>query len=107
METVDGLNRKVLPNILLIQLLEIIIIYQEYSKQQGGEGVETLSIWAFSTENWEREKREVDELLGVIERGIDSFYLASQRDKYQFRFIGRTDRLPRKMESKILELEEE
>jgi len=71
------------------------------------EGVETLSIWAFSTENWGREKREVDELLGVIERGIDSFYLASPRDQYRFRFIGRTDRIPRRVETKILELEEE
>lgn len=71
------------------------------------KGVETLSIWAFSTENWGREKREVDELLGVIERGLDSFYLASPRDQYKFRFIGRTDRIPRRMETKILELEEE
>ena len=69
------------------------------------EEVETLSIRAFSTENWEREKREVDELLGVIERGIDSFYLASSRDKYKFRFIGRTDRIPERMASKILELD--
>ena len=71
------------------------------------EGVETLSIWAFSTENWDREKREVDELLGVIERGLDSFYFASSRDKYRFNFIGRTDRIPRRMEAKILELEKE
>lgn len=71
------------------------------------EGVETLSIWAFSTENWDREKREVDELLGVIERGLDSFSLASPRDQYKFRFIGRKDRIPRRMETKILELEEE
>lgn len=71
------------------------------------EGVKTLSMWAFSTENWDREKKEVDELLGVIERGLDSFYLASLRDQYQFRFIGRTDRIPRRMEAKILELEEE
>ncbi len=71
------------------------------------EDVETLSIWAFSTENWDREKREVDELLGVIERGLDSFYLASPRDRYRFRFIGRTDRIPRRMETKILELEKE
>ncbi len=71
------------------------------------EGVETLSIWAFSTENLNREKREVDELLGVIERGLDSFYLALPRDRYRFRFIGRTDRIPRRMETKILELEKE
>lgn len=70
-------------------------------------GVETLSIWAFSTENWEREKREVDELLGVIERGIDSFYLASQRDQYKFKFVGRTDRLPKRMKAKAIELERE
>lgn len=71
------------------------------------EGVETLSIWAFSTENWDREKREVDELLGVIERGLDSFYLASSRDQYQFRFIGRRDRISKRIEKKMLELEEE
>jgi len=71
------------------------------------EGVKTLSIWAFSTENWGRDKREVDELLGIIERGIDSFYLASSTDKYKFRFIGRKDRIPKRIEKKISELEKE
>jgi undecaprenyl diphosphate synthase len=71
------------------------------------ERISILSMWAFSTENWNREERETEELLGVIERGIDSFYLASARDQYRFKFIGRKDRLPRRMETKMIELEEE
>ncbi len=71
------------------------------------EGIETLSIWAFSTENWKRDKREVDELLGVIERSIDSFTLAAPRDQYKFRVIGKRENIPSRMELKIRELEEE
>ncbi|MBS3071837.1 di-trans,poly-cis-decaprenylcistransferase [Candidatus Pacearchaeota archaeon] len=71
------------------------------------EGVDTLSVWAFSTENWRREKKEVDELLGVIERSIDSFILAAPKDQYRFRVIGRRDNIPSRMEMKIRELEEE
>ena len=71
------------------------------------EGIETLSMWAFSTENWEREKREIDELLGVIERGLDSFILAAPRNQYNFRVIGKRENIPNRMEQKIKELEEE
>jgi len=71
------------------------------------EGIETLSIWAFSTENWKRDRREVNELLGVIERGLDSFTLAALRDQYKFRVIGKRENIPRRIESKIRELEKE
>ena len=49
----------------------------------------------------------MDELLGVIERGIDSFVLAASRDQYRFRVIGKEENIPYRMQSKIQELEDE
>lgn len=70
------------------------------------EGVDTLSIWAFSTENWQRSKREINEILGVIERGIDNFIQSSQKDRYKFKVIGKRECLPSRVVDKIEELEE-
>jgi undecaprenyl diphosphate synthase len=34
------------------------------------QGVEFLTLWAFSTENWNREKSEVDGLMGIFRDGL-------------------------------------
>jgi len=58
-------------------------------------GVEYLSLYAFSTENWQRPAREVDGLMTLLRR-----YLASELDKMmkheiRLRAIGNLRRLPR------------
>ena len=57
-------------------------------------GIEYLSLFAFSTENWGRPPREVDGLMKLLRR-----YLASELDKMmkheiRLRAIGNTRRLP-------------
>lgn len=67
------------------------------------EGVKVFSIWAFSTENWKRNKLEVKDLFNVIERGLDS--CIAEKKKYFFKVIGRRDRIPKSTLKKIEELE--
>lgn len=58
-------------------------------------GVEELTLYAFSTENWSRSTSEVGALMGLLER-----YLIGERDEImengiRFRAIGELTQLPR------------
>lgn len=68
-------------------------------------GTKYLSVWAFSTENWKRDKREKYELFDVISRGVDRFADFYDINKYKIKQIGRKDRLPKKLIDKIDNLE--
>lgn len=57
-------------------------------------GISTLTLYAFSEENWNRPKREVSELMRLLER-----YLKSEVDEIveqgiRLRVMGRIERLP-------------
>jgi undecaprenyl diphosphate synthase len=57
-------------------------------------GIQALTIYAFSQENWKRPTTEIDGLMGLLEH-----YLSTERNKFieqgvRFRTIGRTDALP-------------
>lgn len=68
-------------------------------------GVKYFSIWAFSTENWNRDKREIDELFKVFREGLDKLKKELVENEARFRMIGRRDRLPKDILSKCEELE--
>lgn len=68
--------------------------------------VNVLTIWCFSTENWKRDKKEVDALMREFER-----YVKGEREKLvknDTRFVhsGRKDRIPKSL-VKVLEETEE
>src|SRR3990172_12198627 len=56
-------------------------------------GVRWLTLYAFSLENWNRPKQEVDELMRLLERYIDLEIEEVHRNGIQVRAIGRIDRL--------------
>lgn len=51
-------------------------------------GVEELTIYAFSTENWERSSQEVDGLLSLLAEYIDGVTLELHAEGVRLRFIG-------------------
>jgi undecaprenyl diphosphate synthase len=55
-------------------------------------GIEELTLYAFSTENWSRPEREVEQLLGMLARRIDRDTPSLDRQGVRVRFIGRRDR---------------
>jgi len=57
-------------------------------------GVKYLSFWAFSTENWSRDKREVKEIFNLIRNVYKLWLKKFQEESIRFRHIGRRDRLP-------------
>jgi len=66
-------------------------------------GVEILTIYAFSTENWNRPRREVQLLLRILEMVIDR-ELRELNDKgVQIRHIGELDGIPERLQNKVVE----
>ncbi|MCM2674712.1 isoprenyl transferase [Alkalicoccobacillus plakortidis] len=57
-------------------------------------GIEVLTLYAFSTENWKRPKKEVDYLLGLPERYLSAELPKLIENNVQVRLIGTTENLP-------------
>lgn len=69
-------------------------------------GVHTLTMWAFSTENWNRTKDEVNYLMKMYGVFIDKNLKEAMREKIRIIHLGRKDRLPKKLLAKIINSEE-
>jgi undecaprenyl diphosphate synthase len=57
-------------------------------------GIEQLSVYTFSTENWSRPAEEVDALMEMFTRRIAIEAPALHRDGIKMRFVGRREGLP-------------
>lgn len=68
-------------------------------------GIHTLTVWGFSTENWERPEREITEIMNLVSKYLDVVKKESHKNKIKFIHLGRKDRLSKIVLSKILELE--
>ena len=64
-------------------------------------GVEILTLYAFSTENWGRPRWEVQALLHILEGVIDKELDELDQEGVQLRHIGELERLPAKLQSKV------
>jgi undecaprenyl diphosphate synthase len=65
-------------------------------------GVQYLTIYAFSTENWGRPKDEVQGLMHILEDVIDKELKELKQEGVQLRHIGRLERLVPKLRKKVL-----
>lgn len=76
------------------------------AKKTRDLGVSTLTLWAFSTENWDRTKEEVGYLMKLFEILIDKNLTEAMRDRVRITHIGRKDRIPKGLLKKIEESEQ-
>ena len=74
---------------------------QRVVKLFAGYGIKFLTLYMFSTENWNRPKREVTGLLKLLAKRIDSETLAFHKDNVRIKHLGRLDRLPPELGQKI------
>jgi undecaprenyl diphosphate synthase len=68
-------------------------------------GVESLCVYAFSTENWSRPSDEVDALMEIFVETIERELPDLAREGVRTRFIGRRDRATKALQAKIERLE--
>ena len=59
-----------------------------------GLGIATLTLYAFSADNWARPSQEVHGLMDLFRHYLDSEMPALVRDGVRLTVIGRRDRLP-------------
>jgi len=58
-------------------------------------GVDCLTVFGFSTENWRRPAKEVSELMGLLKAYVQSDLDRLEREGVRVRFLGRRDGLAR------------
>jgi undecaprenyl diphosphate synthase len=68
-------------------------------------GVESLAVFAFSTENWTRPEDEVEVLMEIFSETIDRELPDLAAQGVRTRFVGRRDRAPDELQQKMEELE--
>jgi undecaprenyl diphosphate synthase len=70
-------------------------------------GVESLTVYAFSTENWSRPADEVGALMEIFVETIERELPDLVRQGVRTRFIGRRDRAPLELQQRMAALEDE
>ena len=68
-------------------------------------GIECVTVYAFSTENWKRSEREVSALMSLFSSYVDSAYGDLSKNNIRIYFVGDRERLPAVLIKKIEELE--
>jgi undecaprenyl diphosphate synthase len=69
-------------------------------------GVKYLTLYAFSTENWGRPKDEVEGLMHLLGVFMDRYEGELLKNKVRLRVMGQIERLPEKVQKKLLKLME-
>lgn len=69
-------------------------------------GLEYLTVYAFSTENWKRPQDEVDSIMGLLEKYLREAIETMAKDKVKMAFFGDLTPLSPKLRALCLETEE-
>lgn len=64
-------------------------------------GIEYLTVYAFSTENWKRPEDEVSAIMGLLEKYLYEALARMERDRVKMRFFGDVSPLPPKLQDLI------
>ena len=68
-------------------------------------GIKYLTVYAFSTENWNRPKDEVDALMKLLRNYMKTCLKTAEKNRMRVRVIGDISRLDEDIRKRILELE--
>ena len=78
-------------------------VFREITEYCHSIGIKYITVYAFSTENWKRPKREIDAIMKLLDE-----YLDKQRpENASIRFIGDVSMLDERLAEKIKKMEEE
>ena len=69
-------------------------------------GIKYLTLFAFSTENWERPKKEVQALMFLLEEYLTKELAELQKQEIKLTTIGEIDRLNPSVKEKLLQVKE-
>ncbi len=67
--------------------------------------IESLAVYAFSTENWARPPDEVESIMDLMDETIERELPDLAKQGVRTRFFGRRDRIPAELQEKMAQLE--
>ncbi len=79
---------------------------KEIIRGAGDLGLEVITFFAFSTENWSRPKKEIDTLMRYLDNFLDGQIKELERNNMRFRVIGGKAPVPEFLQKKIEKSEE-
>lgn len=68
--------------------------------------INTVTFYAFSSENWKRPQEEIDELMRLLDKYLDELLAKLTKYNASIRFIGDISKLDGKLIGKILEIQD-
>ena len=80
---------------------------QEIVRAAGEMGIKYLTLYAFSTENWQRSAEEVDALMDLLRQYLKNELSELQKNDLRVVFIGERDMLPADISEAMRRLEAE
>ncbi len=69
-------------------------------------GIENLTLYAFSTENWNRPKLEVETLMKLLIKSLQKELVTLQNNNIKLNAIGNIDMMPKSAQKELLEVME-
>lgn len=77
---------------------------QEIVEAAAEMGINTLTLYTFSTENWNRPKQEVDVLMKLLVRSLKKELKTLIKNNIKLQTIGKIDQLPKKVVNELVEV---
>lgn len=74
---------------------------RQIAKWCKNNNIEVLTLYAFSTENWNRSDQEVNFLMKLFDRFLDKETAELQKENIRLMIIGRREKLPEALQQKI------
>lgn len=82
-------------------------VLENVAKYCNKIGLEALTVYAFSTENWKRTKEEVGAILILLNMYLDKFLKTADLENIKLRVIGdREKNMPEEIKAKMIKMEE-
>ncbi len=81
-------------------------IVEKIIRDAGELGIEYLTVYAFSTENWKRSEEEVGTLMKLLSKYLTDCIEKCNKDNLKVKVIGDISRLSDELKEKILHIEE-
>ncbi|MBO5744891.1 MAG: di-trans,poly-cis-decaprenylcistransferase [Clostridia bacterium] len=81
-------------------------VFKEIIRHCGDIGIQYVTVYAFSTENWKRSEKEVSSIMNLLDQYIKEASSSADGGELRVRFIGDLSRLAPELEDKARHLEE-
>jgi len=78
---------------------------QKIVKHCRKKGIKTLTLFAFSTENWGRSKEEINFLMALMEKALKQDFKKFAKEGIKVKIIGQRERLPKPLQFALKEIE--